>query len=101
MLHVPQTLRALVRADELWLVILAAVLGLFAGLCVTAMTDITQGMHRLLFALGPDERLSGQVNIAGWRGGSCQGSRSVAASCSCTASARTGWRCWSAPSCFM
>jgi CIC family chloride channel protein len=66
-LHVPQTLRALVRADEVWLVMLAAVLGLGAGLCVTAMTQITQWMHRLLFALGPYERLSGQVDIAAWR----------------------------------
>ena len=31
-LHVPQRLRALVRADEIWLVVLAALLGLAAGL---------------------------------------------------------------------
>ena len=65
--HVPQTLRALVRADEVWLVLLAAMLGLFAGLCVTAMSGATQYMHRVLFALGPYERLSGQVDVDAWR----------------------------------
>lgn len=62
-LHAPQTLRALVRADELWLVVLAAVVGISAGLAVTAMGEITQFMHRLLFHLDPRERLSGQVEI--------------------------------------
>src|SRR5208283_5436845 len=38
-----------------------------AGLCVTAMTHITLAMHRILFVLGPYERLSGQVDIAAWR----------------------------------
>ncbi len=60
-IHAPQTLRALVRADELWLVVLAAFVGVGAGLCVTAMTGIAQLAHRLLFALGPHERLSGQI----------------------------------------
>ncbi len=66
-LHAPQRLRALVRADEIWLVVLAAVLGLFAGLCVIAMSGITQAMHRVLFALGPYQRLSGQVDVMAWR----------------------------------
>jgi CIC family chloride channel protein len=65
--HAPQTLRALVRADEVWLVLLAAFVGLGAGLCVTAMSMITQYMHEVLFAIGPYERLSGQVSIAWWR----------------------------------
>ena len=43
--HAPQTLRALVRADELWLVVLAAFVGIAAGLCVTGMTGIAQLMH--------------------------------------------------------
>lgn len=67
-LHVPQTLRALVRADEIWLVILAAFVGITAGLCVTAMGEITQMMHRLLYGLDSPERLSGQVEIQGLRG---------------------------------
>ncbi|CAH2599069.1 Chloride channel protein [Rhodovastum atsumiense] len=66
-LHVPHTLRALVRADEIWLVVLAAGVGLGAGVCVTAMTWTTQAMHRVLFALGPHERLSGQVEVEAWR----------------------------------
>jgi CIC family chloride channel protein len=66
-LHVPQTLRALVRADEIWLVVLAGIVGVIAGLCVTAMGEITQLMHRVLFGLDAPERLSGQVEIHGMR----------------------------------
>jgi CIC family chloride channel protein len=66
-LHAPQRLRALVRADEIGLVVLAAAIGVFGGLCVTAMSEITQAMHRLLFALGPYQRLSGQVEVTAWR----------------------------------
>jgi len=62
-LHAPQTLRALVRADEIWLVVLAAFVGAAAGLCVTAMSAITQLAHRALFLLGPHERLSGQISL--------------------------------------
>ncbi len=62
-LHVPQMLRALVRTDEIWLVALAALVGIAAGLCVTAMSSITQAMHRVLFRLQPLERLSGQVDV--------------------------------------
>ena len=62
-LHVPQTLRALVRTDELWLVALAAAVGIAAGLCVTAMSEITQWMHRFLYRLGSLERLSDQVDV--------------------------------------
>jgi CIC family chloride channel protein len=63
-LHAPQTLRALVRADEIWLVVLAAFVGVIGGLCVTAMGWITQTMHHYLFALIANERLSGQTDIA-------------------------------------
>ena len=61
--HAPQILRALVRTEEIWLSVLAGFIGLFAGLCVTAMTTATQWVHRLLFNLGPHERLSGQAEI--------------------------------------
>ncbi len=67
-MHVPHLLRALVRTDEMWLVALAGFVGLAAGLSVTAMSLITQAMHRVLFHLGPHERLSGQVDITGLRG---------------------------------
>lgn len=58
-LHAPQTLRALVRADELWLVLLAALVGCAAGLLVVIMNVATLEMHRLLFLLYGHERLSG------------------------------------------
>ncbi len=62
-LHAPQALRAMVRADEIWLVVLAALVGVGAGLCVTAMSEVTQVAHRALFLLGRHERLSGQVTL--------------------------------------
>ncbi|MGI4976628.1 MAG: chloride channel protein [Janthinobacterium lividum] len=61
-LHAPQNLRALVRADELGLVVLAAVIGIAAGLAVVAMNELTQDAHHLLFATN-GERLSGQVSV--------------------------------------
>ncbi len=61
--HVPQTLRALVRADEIWLVLLAALVGIAAGLMVVAINDITMLAHRMLFALDNDGRLSGLASI--------------------------------------
>ena len=68
MVHAPQTLRALVRTDEIWLVVLATFVGIASGLSVTAMGDLTQAMHRLLFTLEARDRLSGQVEIDGLRG---------------------------------
>lgn len=61
--HAPATLRALVRADEMWLAVLAAVVGAVAGLCVIGMSATTQWMHQLLFGIGPLDRLSSQVEI--------------------------------------
>jgi CIC family chloride channel protein len=63
LLHAPQTLRALVRTDEVWLVVLAGFVGLAAGLCVTAMGIVTQLMHEVIYDLAPHERLSGQIAI--------------------------------------
>jgi len=65
--HVPQTLRALVRADEIWLVVLAAFVGLGAGLVVVAMETFAQAMHRLLYNLGPGEFLSAMPSIESLR----------------------------------
>jgi CIC family chloride channel protein len=62
-LHAPQVLRAMVRADELWLVFLAAMVGCVAGLLVSAMTQVTQYIHVLLFDLAPGERLSGAAAL--------------------------------------
>ncbi len=61
---VPQTLRALVRADEIWLVVLAACVGLASGLIVVAMQEVTQLMHRALFLLSPGEYLSSLVKVS-------------------------------------
>jgi CIC family chloride channel protein len=63
LLHAPQTLRALVRADEIWLVVLAAFVGCGAGLLVAAMTIGTQLVHQALFSLPPGERLSSAVDL--------------------------------------
>ncbi len=63
-LHAPQTFRALVRSDETWLVLLAAIVGLAAGLCVTAMGATAQAMHEALYGLPSPERLSGQVDVS-------------------------------------
>ena len=62
-LHAPQTLRALVRADELWLVALAAGVGIASGLCVHLMTWGTQTAHEVLFNLQRGDRLSGSVDL--------------------------------------
>ena len=61
--HAPQTLRALVRADEIWLVLLAALVGIGAGLMVVVINDSTLLAHRVLFALDNDGRLSGLVSL--------------------------------------
>jgi CIC family chloride channel protein len=61
--HAPQALRALVRADEIWLVVLAAVVGVASGLCVYGMSVITQYGHEILFRLDHGDRLSGSVGL--------------------------------------
>ncbi|MBS4073833.1 chloride channel protein [Ameyamaea chiangmaiensis] len=58
-LHAPRHLRALVRADEIWLSVLAAFVGGASGLCVVAMNRSSLLLHRLLFALDNNGRLSG------------------------------------------
>ena len=60
----PQTLRSLVRADEIWLVVLAAAVGVASGLCVYAMSQITQYCHEVLFQLAHGDRLSGSVGLS-------------------------------------
>ena len=61
--HAPQALRALVRADEVWLVVLAAMVGLAAGLIVVTMGEVTEFMHRMLFGLGSGEFLSAMLAV--------------------------------------
>ncbi len=59
----PQSLRSLVRGDEIFLVILAAALGAAAGLIVVAMNQTTQFMHELLYHLPSGARLSAQLRL--------------------------------------
>ncbi len=76
----PQFLRSLVRADEIWLVVLAGLLGTVAGLLVVAMNQTSQLAHEVLYGLAPGERLSAQASLPAWRallvpsvGGLCMG----------------------------
>ncbi len=62
-LHAPQTLRALVRADEVWLVVLAALIGAAAGVLVFVMTGIAQIAHVLLFGIDMDQHLSATARL--------------------------------------
>jgi CIC family chloride channel protein len=63
-LHAPQTLRALVRADETWLAVLAAVVGVLAGAGVAAINALTTLMHTRLFALPPGQGLSESAELS-------------------------------------
>ena len=62
-LHAPQTVRALVRTDEIWLVLVAAGVGVLSGVAVVAMNDLSMLMHRAFFALHTDGRLSGLASL--------------------------------------
>jgi CIC family chloride channel protein len=62
-MHAPQVLRALVRADEIWLVVLAAFLGCATGIAVYLMTETTQLVHETLFRISSTERLSAMVSL--------------------------------------
>jgi CIC family chloride channel protein len=62
-MQAPQRLRALVRSDEISLVVLSALLGAVAGLLVVAMNKTTQVAHELLYHLQPGQRLSAQPEI--------------------------------------
>lgn len=63
-LNAPQTLRALVRADEIWLAILAVGVGVLAGIGVSIMNLISEMMHQRLFALPVGQGLSASASIS-------------------------------------
>ncbi len=63
MLHAPLTLRALVRTDEIWLVVLAAFIGAAAGMIVFFMTAAAQFAHVVLFGIDMDEHLSATARV--------------------------------------
>jgi CIC family chloride channel protein len=56
---IPDRLRALVRGNEVWLVVLAAAVGGLAGAIVVVISAAAQLMHRVLFQLDAADRLSG------------------------------------------
>jgi CIC family chloride channel protein len=62
-LEIPRRLRALVRARESSLIVLAALVGAIAGLVVSAMGTGVDGLHRAFFQLDPGERLSGLLRL--------------------------------------
>jgi chloride channel protein, CIC family len=64
LLHAPQVLRALVRADETWLVVLAAFVGAITGVIVHCMTATAQFLHVLLFGVDMDQHLSATAHVA-------------------------------------
>ena len=57
-LSIPDRLRALVRGSELWLVLLAALVGTIAGAVVVAMNVTVAVLHQVLFGISSDDRLS-------------------------------------------
>ncbi len=63
-LHTPHVLRALVRADEIWLVVLAAFVGACTGVIVHLMTAAAQFLHLLLFGIDIDQHLSATAQVA-------------------------------------
>ena len=66
-MHAPQVLRALVRADEIWLVALAAFVGFGTGIAVYLMTAATQLVHQALFKISRGEHLSAMAALNPWR----------------------------------
>lgn len=58
LVQAPVRLRAWVRANEIALVLLAAVTGCLGGLAVAAMSGVTQALREWLYRLPPGQRLS-------------------------------------------
>jgi CIC family chloride channel protein len=61
--EVPHRLRAIVRARESSVIVLAALAGAAAGLVVAAMGSAVAYLHLIFFGLEPGARLSGQVSL--------------------------------------
>src|SRR4029077_7023383 len=62
-IEVPHRLRAIVRARESSVIVLAVIIGAIAGLAVAAMGEAVGYMHQVIFGLDPGERLSGLVAL--------------------------------------
>jgi CIC family chloride channel protein len=65
-IEIPQAVRALVRAREAGLIALAALIGVIAGLVVALMGFTVALIHRSLYGVPLDQRLSGQTHIDAW-----------------------------------
>jgi CIC family chloride channel protein len=65
--EIPRRLRALVRARETSLVVLAMIVGLISGLVVLAMGAIVNALHALFFDLPYGTRLSSVIALDPWR----------------------------------
>jgi len=61
--EVPHRLRAIVRARESSVIVLAMAVGVIAGLVVAGMGEAVSLMHVAFFGLDPGERLSGRVSL--------------------------------------
>jgi chloride channel protein, CIC family len=64
--EIPRRLRALVRARETSLVVLASLVGVISGVAVLAMSAIVSGLHALFFHLPYGVRLSSVIELD-WR----------------------------------
>ena len=62
-LEVPHRLRAIVRARESSIIVLAVIVGAIAGVAVAAMGEAVVFMHQVFFGLDPGERLSGRASL--------------------------------------
>src|SRR5664279_4455484 len=62
-LEVPRRLRAIVRARESSVIVLALIVGALAGLVIAAMGEAVALMHLTFFGLDPGARLSGQISL--------------------------------------
>jgi len=62
-LEIPRRLRALVRARESSLILLAVLVGVLGGLVVAAMGSCVELLHLWLFHLEPGERLSARFTL--------------------------------------
>jgi chloride channel protein, CIC family len=62
-IEVPQRLRAIVRARESSLIVLAAGVGAVAGTVIAIMGRSVDLLHHLFFRLAPAQRLSGVVAL--------------------------------------
>jgi chloride channel protein, CIC family len=59
----PSQLRVLIRRSEFGLIVIAAVIGVLAGLAVAAMSWVSHELHVLIFDIGSGERLSSATSL--------------------------------------